>query len=97
MTTKPSQTFTVVLSVGAKQLPTILECIAGSAMLVSVTGSTEQAPNASVERTKQQYYRNGKKNKGISGRDLVLKVLQRRAVLPRLANLPRHFMSMALR
>jgi hypothetical protein len=76
MTTRTNQTFTVVLSVGAKQLPTILECVAGSATLVSVTVSTEQvSPTASVERTKQQHYRDGKRNKGISGRDLVLKVL----------------------
>lgn len=63
--------YAVLFHVDDKKLATVLGALQGSAQLVSVTPTEVEAPKA----TKEQYYVGGKRNKGISGQDLVLKVL----------------------
>lgn len=63
--------YAVLFHVDDKKLATVLGALQGSAQLVSVTPTEVEAPKA----TKEQYYTGGKRLKGISGEDLVLKVL----------------------
>jgi hypothetical protein len=65
--------YLVTLHVDEKQLPVVLGALAGSAKLVSVTPTEE----AKAEVPKGPYYVDGKRNKGISGEDLLLEVLGR--------------------
>jgi hypothetical protein len=69
----PKTVYTVLLHVDDSKLPTILGAIAGAATLVSVT--VTQGPVKEEQPKKSQHYVNGKRLKGISGGDLVLKVL----------------------
>jgi hypothetical protein len=65
--------YLVTLHVGEKELPTILGAIAGSAKLVSVT-PTEEA-KAEKPTARDFHYVDNKRNKGISGEDLLLQTL----------------------
>lgn len=75
--------YDVVIRTPAQQLPTILEALEGAATLVSVhpvrdPQSAEPEKAATVVHTHQPRtfrYAEGKRNKGISGRDLMLRVL----------------------
>ena len=68
----PRPVYTVVLQVEEASLPTILGALAGSITLVSVTATEEAAPKRTVE---DRHYVNFRRNKGIRGHDLVIKVL----------------------
>ena len=64
--------YAVLLHVRSPMLPTVLQALERSATLVSVTPTTsgkEPPPK------KNQHYANGKRMKGISGRELVLQTL----------------------
>ena len=63
--------YAVLFHVDDKKLATVLGALQGSAQLVSVTPTEVEAPKPA----KEQYYVGGKRMKGISGLDLVLKVL----------------------
>lgn len=64
--------YAVLLHVDEKQLPTVLGVLAGNAKLVSVT-PTEEAK--AEKKKKQQHYVDGKRDKGISGEDLLLQAI----------------------
>ena len=63
--------YAVLFHVEEKKLATVLGALQGSAQLVSVTPTEVETPKA----TKEQYYTGGKRLKGISGEELVLKTL----------------------
>ena len=65
--------FDVTLRVSSARLATVLEALNGSATLVSVLPCTEVTP----KRARVFAYAGGKRNKGISGQQLVLQALQR--------------------
>lgn len=71
------KTFDVLLRVSEKNLSTVLSCLTGAADLIKVEASAE--PVAEPE-SPRRFYRNGKKDKGIHGETLVLKVLADKAV-----------------
>jgi hypothetical protein len=68
-----SKTFAVLLHVESRRLATVLEALSGSATLVSVTTTT--MPDAPTPKEPAVRYHHGRRNKGISGEELVLKVL----------------------
>ena len=70
-------TLAVLLHVEQSRLATVLAALDGAATLVSVTATTPAAAEASPaprERPNARYH-DGVRNKGISGEELVLKVL----------------------
>ena len=67
--------YSVVLHVSEKRLGTLLDAIAGSATLISATATTEVIETRAVSTGDTHHYVNGKRNKGISGEDLILKTL----------------------
>jgi len=71
------KTFDVLLRVSDKNLSTVLACLAGAADLIKVEASAEPVSEPEGPRSR---YLNGKKDKGIHGETLVLKVLVDRAV-----------------
>ena len=70
-----SNIFIVTLQVDARRLPTVLEALSGAATLVSVT-PCQEAKVADPNLKKEHFFRDGKRNKGISGHDLVLELLR---------------------
>jgi hypothetical protein len=69
-------TLAVLLHVEQSRLATVLSALDGAATLVSVTPTTTAAAEASPPpRAPVARYHNGTRDKGISGEDLVLKVL----------------------
>src|ERR1700692_788924 len=62
-------TFEVILHVSSKVLPHLLSTVAPECKLVSVKPITGETT------VREPRYANGKRNKGISGRDLTLKLL----------------------
>jgi hypothetical protein len=75
---KISNFLSVTFHVESRKLPTVLEVVRGSATLVSVLPMTEEvsAPREASEGSNGQRYHGGKRDKGISGESLVLKVLE---------------------
>ena len=69
-----SKVYAVLLHIDEKNLPTVLSAVAGSATLVSVT-ATIQEPAVEKATPREFHYAHGKRDKGISGEDLVLEVL----------------------
>ena len=67
-----TKVYAVLFHVPEKNLGTVLSTLSGSSTLVSVT-PTEADVEAKLP--KAHFYANGKKNKGITGEELALKIL----------------------
>lgn len=70
--------FQVTLKVDSRRLATVLEALAGSAQLVSVLPCEEETSSSRGRGAPgaNKHYAGGKRNKGITGRALVLKLLR---------------------
>ena len=76
----PAKVYAVTLHVTEGNLGTVLQTIVGSATLVSVVPTQETArssgsSSSSGNGEKHVHYVGGKRNKGISGEDLVMQTL----------------------
>lgn len=71
--------YAALFHVAENNLGTVLSTLSGSANLVSVTPTekavTTQRASPKVHPDRESFYVGGKRNKGISGEDLVLQVL----------------------
>jgi hypothetical protein len=72
------QNYRVILSVSGKSLPTLLGVIerANGITLTALELNGGNVAEPSTTEARQVRYAGGKRNKGISGRDLVLKVIR---------------------
>lgn len=68
--------YAVLFHVRSTKLPTVLQVLEKSATLISVTPTKADEAAAPASAKKNMHYVNGKRSKGISGRELVLHCLE---------------------
>lgn len=69
-------TFKVTLAVSAKLLPSLLEVVTPQANLLGVELVKDGTPAEPKEPIKRIHYKDGKRLKGISGKDLAIQILR---------------------
>jgi hypothetical protein len=75
---KTTTTFRIVCDVPSTSLTTVIGAIEGAASIVEVRALDEAAPPPTRNHPRNHHgYANGKRDKGISGRDLLLEVLSK--------------------